>query len=184
MLSSPNSSFWSERSEAIESYLIYNGNMRKPTRAVGIVIESSKVLLIHRKNEKEYYVFPGGGVEENETIEEAVIRELKEETSIKVKIKKLLYIHHIVDEQNDSDQYFYLCEYLSGIPKLGDFNELQNMKSANDFYEPLWYPTQKLSETLLYPLEIRDWLIWDFKNDFSDKTKEETFKISELRQSF
>ncbi len=157
--------------------------MQKPTRAVGIVIKNNDILLIHRKNEKEYYVFPGGGVEENETIEQAVIRELWEETSINVEIKKLLYIHHILDDKNDSDQYFYLCEYLSGIPKLGDFNELKNMKSGNNFYEPLWFPIQKLSKILLYPLEIRDWLIEDFKNGFSDKTKEATFKISELRES-
>ncbi len=35
----------------------------KRIRAVGILIKKNKVLLIHRKNEKEYWVFPGGGVE-------------------------------------------------------------------------------------------------------------------------
>ena len=39
-------------------------------RAGGILIENGKVLLIHRiKDNDEYYVFPGGGIETNETIE-------------------------------------------------------------------------------------------------------------------
>ncbi|MBI3559027.1 hypothetical protein HY085_01410 [Candidatus Gottesmanbacteria bacterium] len=42
-------------------------------------------------------------------------------------------------------QYFYLCEYLSGTPKLGDFNESENMKSGNNFYEPLWFTVSKIS---------------------------------------
>ena len=62
----------------------------KKIRAVAILIKNDEILLIYRKNEKEYFVFPGGGVEERETIEQAVIRELMEETTIEVKINKLL----------------------------------------------------------------------------------------------
>lgn len=52
-----------------------------------------------------------------------------------------------------------------------------------DFYEPLWYSLTELPGTLLYPLEIRDWLIEDVKNGFSSTTREATFKIVELRQA-
>ena len=56
-------------------------------RAGGLLIENGKILLIHRiKNingeRKEYYVVPGGGIEEKENIKEATIRELKEETGL------------------------------------------------------------------------------------------------------
>ena len=43
-------------------------------RAVGIIIKNNKVLLIHRiKDGGEYYVFPGGAIEEGESSKEAVI---------------------------------------------------------------------------------------------------------------
>lgn len=44
-------------------------------RAVAILIKGGQVLLMHRtRNGKEFWVFPGGGVEENESVEEAVAR--------------------------------------------------------------------------------------------------------------
>jgi 8-oxo-dGTP diphosphatase len=53
-------------------------------RAAALIIKEDKILLMHRKKEgREYWVFPGGSVEEGETPEEAVIREIMEELSLK-----------------------------------------------------------------------------------------------------
>ena len=56
--------------------------MRVSSRA--IIIENGKVLVMFRRKikdgkVKEYYVIPGGGQDEGETLEENVKRELKEE---------------------------------------------------------------------------------------------------------
>ncbi len=55
-------------------------------RACALIVNPSKeLLLIHRiKNEREYWVFPGGSIEEDESAAEAVVREVLEETSLKV----------------------------------------------------------------------------------------------------
>ena len=60
-------------------------------RAVAIVIKDDSVLLMHRinKDRGEYWTFIGGGVEEGESVEDAVIRELYEEASLKASINKL-----------------------------------------------------------------------------------------------
>ena len=61
-------------------------------RAVGVIIKNEKVLLFHRFNQgKEYWVFPGGGIEEGETPEIAVDREIDEELTLKVKQKKFIF---------------------------------------------------------------------------------------------
>ena len=154
----------------------------KRIRAVGIIVNNGKVLLMHRvKHDKEYYVFPGGGVEEGETVEQALLREVNEETSLEVKIEKLLY-HHIYN--SNTEQFFYLCSYISGEPKLGDGNESRTMaQSTANFYNPVWCEIKKLPELLLYPLEIRDWFIADAKTNFQSAPREATLKVSELRQS-
>lgn len=154
----------------------------KRIRAVAIIVNDGKVLLIHRiSHGKEYHVFPGGGVENGETVEQAVLREVQEETSLEVKIEKLLY-HHIYDD--NTEQFFYLCQYVSGKPKLGDGNEARDMEKSNDnFYNPDWYEIKGLPQLLLYPLEIRDWFIEDIKTNFENVPKKANIKVSDLRQS-
>lgn len=156
--------------------------MRQPIRAVAIIIRENNVLLMKRRNKgKEYYVFPGGGVEDNETVEQAVLREVLEETTLQVSIDKLLYHHHYV---NDSDQYFYLCTFISGEPKLGNANEKEEMEKNNDnFYQPLWVKIKTLNNLLVYPLEIRDWLLADFNNDFQNTPRKAEMHADELRRS-
>lgn len=55
--------------------------MRVSSRA--IIFKDNQVLLIYRERDNEtYYVFSGGKIEENETKEECIIREFKEELCI------------------------------------------------------------------------------------------------------
>ena len=154
----------------------------KRIRAVAVIVNNGKILLMHRiNNGKEYHVFPGGGVENGETVGQAVLREVQEETSLEVKIEKLLY-HHILDD--NTEQFFYLCRYISGEPKLGDGNEARAMKESNtDFYDPMWYEIGELPQLLLYPLEIRDWFIEDIKTNFGNIPREAKLRVSKLRQS-
>lgn len=154
----------------------------KRIRAVAIIVDSDNILLMHRINQgKEYYTFPGGGVENGETVEQAVLREVQEETSLAVEIDKLLY-HHIYDD--DTEHFFYLCRYVVGEPKLGNSNELRDMRGdAANFYDPAWHEIKDLPLLCVYPLEIRDWFINDTKTNFENVPKETRIRVSELRQS-
>ena len=59
--------------------------------SVGIVFYNQGKLLLVKRRDVPVWVFPGGGIVENETPEKAVIREVLEESGYKVKIlKKLL----------------------------------------------------------------------------------------------
>lgn len=141
---------------------------------MGIVISENKTVLIHRKvNGKEYFVFPGGGVELGETNEEGAIREVLEETSLEVKVEKLLYL--IIDEK--SEHYFYHCSYISGELKREEGEE----NESDDSKIPTWHKIEDLHNTLVLPLEVRDWLIHDIKKGFEDDPKVLTSLISERR---
>ena len=93
-------------------------------RVAGIIKINGGYAFMHRKNVikrkdfREYYTFPGGGLEENETLEEGVKREIKEEFGINVKVIKKLY--EMYSEKFNQREYFFLCEYESGVFGTGD----------------------------------------------------------------
>lgn len=109
--------------------------MEKRVSARGIIIENDTVVLMFRRkitdggNVKEYYVVPGGGVEQDENLEEAVLREIKEELNVDVKI--LGYLGK--DEADTSISHFFHCEIINGIPALSG-EELQR-HNHNNYYE-------------------------------------------------
>ncbi|WP_338603789.1 NUDIX hydrolase [Sulfolobus tengchongensis] len=75
--------------------------MNRPLVAVGcLVISDNKVLLVKRKNPPNtgLWAIPGGKVEYGETLEEALKREMKEETGLEVTIGNLVSIVQVVSE--------------------------------------------------------------------------------------
>jgi 8-oxo-dGTP diphosphatase len=60
-----------------------------------VIVYNNGVVLIKRKNEpfKDHYALPGGFVEYGETVEEALTREVKEETGLDVRPVKLVGVY-------------------------------------------------------------------------------------------
>ncbi|MEM5801968.1 MAG: NUDIX hydrolase [Candidatus Aenigmatarchaeota archaeon] len=69
---------------------------RNPYLAVDVLIVKNKKIVLIRRNKNPWkgkLSLPGGFVEWGETVEQAAIREAKEETGLNVKIKKLLGVY-------------------------------------------------------------------------------------------
>ena len=87
----------------------------------GIVIKEDKILLCYESNEDKY-IIPGGGVEGDEMLADCCIREIMEETGIRVKpIDNYLEIEELFLNWQHVQHYF-LCEYIedTGIQHLTD----------------------------------------------------------------
>ena len=66
--------------------------MKKNVRSYGLIIKNHKILVCNEIiNNFNATKFPGGGVEKNESPENALIREIKEELSVECTIKMLIH---------------------------------------------------------------------------------------------
>ena len=117
-----------------------------------VVVQSGNILLIERKAApgKGLWALPGGFVNQGERIKDAVIRELREETKIKVPAKAL--VGHIVDDAIFDDpnrslrgrtitQAFYIK-----LPA----GELPPVKGADDAKQAKWVPLSQVKEEEMF----------------------------------
>ena len=90
----------------------------------GIIIDEERVLLIKRKNEpfKGKWSLPGGFVEYKETVEDAVIREILEETNLSTDVKELVGVYSSPDRdpRGHTVTIAFLLNIKSGEMKSGD----------------------------------------------------------------
>ena len=95
---------------------------KNPKPTVDIIIDkNNSVLLIERNNPPFGWALPGGFVDEGESVEQAAIREAKEETNLDVTLKQLLYVYS--DPKRDSRQHNISIVFIaeaSGEMKAGD----------------------------------------------------------------
>lgn len=138
----------------------------KRIRVAGIIPMENGYALMHRENVKNhpignYYTIPGGGLEEGETVEEGTIREIKEEFGIDVKvIKQLYYI-----EKEEMDEYFFLCEYISGEFGTGDGPEFSGDPKYKDrgTYTPEIIAKEEIKNIMLLPPTIKEKMVKDIE---------------------
>jgi 8-oxo-dGTP pyrophosphatase MutT (NUDIX family) len=129
--------------------------MRK--RSAGIIIKDDKILMIHRyKKGKEYFVLPGGGIEGNETPEQAVIREIKEETSLDITVEKSL--PYFIDEIGN-EHYVYICNYISGEPAFAVDSPEALRNNKDNHYSLEWIDQNKISELTIFPIKTKEQLV-------------------------
>lgn len=88
-----------------------------------ITIQNGRVAMVH-STKYNYYKFPGGGIEEFETKEQAMIRETLEESGLIVipeSVREYGYVHRIQKSDHDDadyfvqDNYYYLCDVEKSI---------------------------------------------------------------------
>ena len=134
------------------------------TSVRGIVNYNDKIVLIHRIKTKDdgtirdYYVIPGGKIEENESHEEALRREIKEELGIEIEIKDLCL--ELDDrDYNDSFQYFYNCNYKAGELGTGDGPEFTDKENYKGVFEIVLVDKKEISKLNLVPEKIKEILV-------------------------
>jgi 8-oxo-dGTP diphosphatase len=92
----------------------------------GVVVRNGQVLLIRRGKPplQGRWVVPGGTVELGETLEGALVREMEEETSLRVEPIEVLTVFDRIEREGERVVYHYvivdyLCRWLAGEARAG-----------------------------------------------------------------
>lgn len=118
-------------------------HIRKVTRAI-LLNENNEVCLLKIYGNdifglRDYYETPGGGVDENETYEEALVRELDEEVGVKSNI--IMFLGEVVDYYNlinrKNINRYYLC-------KIDSQTKIHHESSGDDLIQSInFYPLEE-----------------------------------------
>jgi 8-oxo-dGTP diphosphatase len=141
--------------------------MRVSARA--IVLNGDNLLVMDRnKFGNKYVSLCGGKVKTGETPEQAVIREIKEETTLDVVNPRLV----IIEEAGEvfGMHYIYLCDYKGGDVKLDpESTEYKINQLGQNIYTPMWVNKKDLPNINLLPVKLKEKLIEFLNNGFPDQ---------------
>lgn len=128
-------------------------------RVAGILYdEDGKILFIkHRKNNQEYWLLPGGGLEYGETFQECLKREFREETSIDIKVERMAFVSESIapDLKRHIVNVYFLITKLEGKIKIGEEENLIDLKFLSK---------EEIEKNIIYP-NIKEELIKFSKNN-------------------
>ncbi|MBO4679997.1 MAG: NUDIX domain-containing protein [Lachnospiraceae bacterium] len=127
-------------------------------RVGAIIMKDGKVLMVGNTERPEYYYSVGGRVKFGETAEEAVVREVFEETGIKMEVDRLGFIHENYfygDAGYNLGKLIYEISFFFYMKTPSDFEPV-GMSYTEDAAEEYlcWLPLD--CETKFYPEFFRD----------------------------
>lgn len=106
-----------------------------------ICIRSGKIMMVHSKK-YDYYKFPGGGIEEGETLAEAMIRESREEAGLVVIPESVAEYGSVLRKSRSGDpgvscfmqmNYYFICRAEEELTQTE-----QDDYEAEEGFTPVW----------------------------------------------
>ena len=100
-------------------------------KSIGVAViwnQYGKILIDRRKNQGSFggfWEFPGGKIELGETIEDCIIREIREELDLHIVVREhLITVDHVYNDFAVTLNV-YNCDYISGEPQLLECTEIR-----------------------------------------------------------
>jgi 8-oxo-dGTP diphosphatase len=122
-------------------------------RACALILNNDAVLLIEFKDENGiHYNLPAGGAEPGESVNEAVIREAKEEASVDIEVGPIAFVYEYAPHLNQGEygdthslSLMFDCTIKEGSRPSMPLRPDENQSAVR------WIPLRQLDEVVLYP---------------------------------
>ena len=144
----------------MESHEMKEAAIRVGTRAV-IFNEKNEILVEHHLTpETNYYYLPGGGVWPREKIEDCLIREVKEETGLNVRVERLLWVRDFLEILPfiHAIEIFFLASVVGGEFKpVHDTAPIEHSFISHEKLETIVFYPKSLVQKLKRLRDDRNW---------------------------
>lgn len=130
------------------------GPERIALSVTAVILNAAGELLLHQRSDNGHWALPGGQVELGESVEQAVIREVWEETGFRVRVERLVGVysdpaHYVIARYPNGDLVHYVnlcfrCHILGGT-----------LQKSDESFEVGFFPPDALPDPLLPAHRIR-----------------------------
>lgn len=122
--------------EGLKEHLATTFGDRVRVRVCGIALHNNRILLAKHEGmgDDPLWLPPGGGLEFGELMEQALVREFKEETGLIVKMERLLFVYEVLRPPFHAIEFFFLLQVIAGEltvgtdPELGDYQAIADIQ--------------------------------------------------------
>tara|TARA_B110001450_G_scaffold101231_1_gene95888 strand:- start:12 stop:404 length:393 start_codon:yes stop_codon:yes gene_type:complete len=104
-------------------------NSMKSEDVVAAIIKKGNLYLVTQRNKDKYmglkWEFPGGKVEANETLQEALTREIYEELNININVYEKIAEEKYKDSEINIVLHYFLCSIKDGVISLNEHEAIE-----------------------------------------------------------
>ena len=100
--------------------------MKKIDVSAAVIVKDNKYFIAKRNKDKHlggYFEFPGGKQDKDETLEQTVIREIKEELNVDITVDRKLGEEYYSDEKINVHLHYFFCTIIKGDIVLKEHEE-------------------------------------------------------------
>ncbi len=128
--------------------------------AKAIIFHEGKILFIKMlKDNKNYYILPGGGQDKFENLQEAVLRECLEETGYAVKVLDILFVRDYIAKNHEFgliDPGFHQVEFMFECRIDSSIDQVQATMRDLHQIDLEWVALNELRSKNIYPKILRE----------------------------